>query len=167
MPSRKKSGGSSNQRPLGFKAETGRFGIKRVEARFLIHSNMRATLTPDWSRMVDVEHIRLKDGLLRDVENLIVVSVDEHKRLATVESDASPPAPPSSFLLSLLLPATKSTSDFITNMEETFQLSWVPKYGLRRAKLAWWVQNVRYLVTQLVVPVGGLIVGAIKLLRLG
>lgn len=144
-----------------------RLRLKGRDANFALH------IGTNYKRVIDVEHLRPIDDVLRKVENLIAVSEDENNFLINEEEltpvliPPTPPAPPSSLLLSLLLPPSKATTDFIANMEEMFQLLWVPKHGLAWAKFIWWTQNVRYLISRLVMPIGGMIVGAIKLLKMG
>ncbi|OLP44616.1 hypothetical protein [Rhizobium oryziradicis] len=42
----------------------------------------------------------------------------------------------SEFLVDLALPTSKA-GDFIDNLEKLFSENWVPKYGIRRARLIW------------------------------
>ncbi|MER9494150.1 hypothetical protein NKI86_20235 [Mesorhizobium sp. M0320] len=165
MPSRKKTAGTSYHPSLAA-LEAASLRIKGGEATFALQVSTK------YKRVVDLERLRHQD-IVQKVGNLIALSEDEHSLRITEQKGTpalippTPPAPPSSLLLSLLLPPNKATTDFIANMEEMFQMLWVPKHGLAWAKFIWWTQNVRYLFSRLVMPIGGVILGAIKLLKMG
>ncbi|UVK38902.1 hypothetical protein LHFGNBLO_000206 [Mesorhizobium sp. AR10] len=53
-------------------------------------------------------------------------------RLVSVALDEAKEPTPSSFWLSMLMPADKS-ADIIANMEELYREVWLPKYGQRKA----------------------------------
>ena len=48
--------------------------------------------------------------------------------------------PPSGYVMSLLLPADTS-EDVIANLEELFHESWVPRYGVTKARRIWRFQS--------------------------
>lgn len=52
---------------------------------------------------------------------------------------------PSGFWFEMLMPVIMST-DFLANTEEVFIEKWVPKYGIRRAKILWHTQCGRMVV---------------------
>lgn len=54
-------------------------------------------------------------------------------------------APPSAYWLELLTPSALA-QDFLANMEELFFEVWVPRYGLRRARILWVSQCLQMVV---------------------
>jgi hypothetical protein len=70
----------------------------------------------------------------------------------TLSNSGAHPTPPSSAILSTLLPFSMS-EDVIENLNELFEESWLPRHGLRTARRIWKVQGslivVRYWLSPL------------------
>lgn len=77
-------------------------------------------------------HFGLYVRILEDLISRITTSGDFAKQKAA-------PTPPSPFILSWLMPASKS-EDAIACMEAIYEKNWLPRYGTRRAKLIWYTQ---------------------------
>lgn len=56
-----------------------------------------------------------------------------------------PAGPPSAYWLEVLTPSALA-QDFLVNMEELFLETWVPRYGVRRARLLWLSQCLQMVV---------------------
>ncbi len=68
------------------------------------------------------------------------IQMEEHIiRLSDYPSVPETPSPPSSYLAELLAPPEKG-ADFVANLEEVHWDRWVAKYGLKRARILWYVQ---------------------------
>lgn len=97
--------------------------------------------------------------------NRIVSDLTLDYGITSGDGQTIPESPPSSFLLALLLPVTKS-GDIIANMEELYHETWVPKYGLRKAKWIWRLQSLQFIAWRWAWPIT-FIWGAIKAIKPG
>jgi hypothetical protein len=131
-----------------------------VEFSYTVLRNPETRVTVfDHPETQDHRHDEHMDELLLSAQDLLNAVTE------MVDSETKETRVPSSFLLSLLLPADQSR-DIIANMEMVYQERWLPKHGELGAKAIWWSNNLQFIARRLATPVV-MIWGLVKAFRLG
>jgi hypothetical protein len=125
--------------------------MKRAITSFIDASGNVRFVDPDIEARLKILHHhhnqesyrRYHQIILSHVSNDRIAAIESNNQIAAVEERfrnyVSPPATPSSAILSALLPFSMS-EDVIENLNELFEESWLPRHGLRTARRIWRVQ---------------------------